>query len=305
MKTVVTTGKVFADIDALACGIVYKELLEKLGKNSEFVITGPLNNTVTKSILNWDLDYKKEVGGGDTNFVIVDASNKDVLPEFVKLNKIIEVYDHRFGYQDFWKDKNIRIKIKIDEVGACATLIWEEFKRHNLESRISKVSANLLYTAIFSNTLNFNASVTTIRDKSAFQELKKYISLPSDWVDIYYKESEEQTKDNPELAIKNDTKVVDFPEKNIKITIGQIELWNSYEFINNNEEIIKKTLLSFGNNEWFMTAPSISEGKNYIYTESQNIKDNLSKLIDAKFEKDLGVTKKLWLRKEILKKMLQ
>jgi len=48
-----------------------------------------------------------------------------------------------------------------------------------------------------------------------------------------------------------------------------------------------------------------AEGKNYIYTESQNIKDNLSKLIDAKFEKNLGVTKKLWLRKEILKKMLQ
>lgn len=303
MKTIITTGKVFADIDALACGIAYKELLEKLGKKSEFVITGPLNNTVIKSITDWNLDYKKKASSGDTNFVIVDASNKDVLPEFVKLNKIIEIYDHRFGYQDFWKDKNI--KIKIDEVGACATLIWEEFKRHNLESRISKVSANLLYTAIFSNTLNFNSSVATTRDQDAFQELKKYVSLPYDWIDVYYKESEEQTKNNPELAIRNDTKVVYFPEKNIKITIGQIELWNSYEFINNNKEIIKKTLLNFGNNEWFMTAPSISEGKNYIYTESKSIKDNLSKLIDANFEKNIGVTKKLWLRKEILKKMLQ
>jgi inorganic pyrophosphatase/exopolyphosphatase len=303
MKTIITTGKVFADIDALACGIAYKELLEKLGKKSEFAITGPLNNTVTKSIKSWNLDYKNKLGSGDTNFVIVDASNKNILPEFVKLNKIIEIYDHRFGYQDFWKDK--KIKVRIDEVGACATLIWEEYKRYNLETGISKVSANLLYTAIFSNTLNFNASVATTRDQEAFQELKKYVSLPSDWVDIYYKESEEQTKDNPELAIRNDTKVVDFPEKNIKITIGQIELWNSYEFINDNKEVIKKTLLDFGNSEWFMTAPSISEGKNYIYTESQNIKDNLGKLIDANFEKDLGVTKKLWLRKEILKKMLQ
>jgi len=303
MKTIITTGKVFADIDALACGIAYKELLEKLGKKSEFVITGPLNNTVTKSILNWDLDYKKEVGSGDTNFVIVDASNKDILPEFVELNKIIEIYDHRFGYQDFWKDKSI--KVMIDEVGACATLIWEEFKRYNREAGISKISANLLYTAIFSNTLNFNASVATDRDENAFQELKKNISLPSDWVNLYYKESEELVINNPELAIRNDTRVVDFPEKNIKITIGQIELWNSHEFITKNKKVIKKTLLSFGNNEWFMTAPSISEGKNYIYTESQSIKDNLAELIDANFEGDLGVTKKLWLRKEILKKMLQ
>ena len=301
MKTIITTGMAFADIDALACGIAYQELLEKLGKDSTFVIPGPLNNTVTKSILKWDLTYNKTYSDTNNKFVIVDCSNPEVLSK--EVNNITEVWDHRYGYQNNWDSQ--KIKVVIEEVGSCATLIWEEFKKTQQESSISKISANLLYTAIFSNTLNFNASVTTNRYIKAFEEIKMHTDLPENWIEIYYQESEEQIIKDPKKAIINDSKIVNIPNKNINITIGQIELWNSHDFINNNKETIKNTLLDFGNKMWFMTAPSISESKNYIYTEDQETKDNLTRLIDVDFEGDLGVTKKLWLRKEILKKMLQ
>lgn len=302
MKTIITTGSIFADIDALACGVAYKELLSKK-IDVELVLVGPLNNTVTKSVLKWNLDFKNTYQEEDCSFILVDVSNKDVLPDFVKPDKIIEVWDHRFGYQDFWKEKNTRVVI--DEVGACATLIWEEFKRKGVEGSISTISANLLYTAIFSNTLNFKSLVTTSRDRNAFAELSKYVSLPPNWIEMFYQESEKEAEKHPDIAIRNDTKVIDIPEKHIKMTIGQIELWKSHDFITKNRQIIKETLLSFGNEEWFMSAPSISEGINYLYTENEQTKKTLCNLLDATFQGDIGVTNKLSLRKEILKKMLQ
>lgn len=54
-----------------------------------------------------------------------------------------------------------------------------------------------------------------------------------------------------------------------------------------------------------MSIPSISENKNYIYTESEKIKDLLKKIITVNFAGGVGVTDKLWLRKEIRKKLLE
>lgn len=303
MKTIITTGAVFADIDALACAVAYKELLTMKGvEGVEILIPGPLNNTVTKSVLEWKFDISKFDDSTGSNYIIVDCSNKEVLPKSAKTNYITEVWDHRYGYQEQW-DIN-KTRLVIDEIGACATLIWEEFKTLGFNNKISKISANLLYTAIFSNTLNFNAGVTTDRDRIAFNELKGFVDLPESWIDLYYQESESQILIDPVLAIKSDTKVVDFPNENIKITIGQMELWNSFKFINEYKESIKNVLEGFGSEEWFMTAPSISEGKNYIFCENQKTKDILTSILDIKFNGDLGVTSKLWLRKEILKKIL-
>ncbi len=304
MKTIITTGAIFADIDAFACAVAYKELIELKGnKDVEVLMSGPLNSTVTNSILNWKIDYLRLDPSGNSNYIIVDCSNITVVPKSANIDNIIEVWDHRFGYQDQWDES--KTKVVIDEVGACATLIWEEYKSENLDSRVPTISANLLYTAIFSNTLNFKSSVTTQRDIDAAKELLKYTDLPDDWISIYYKESEEQTLADPENAIKNDTKVVSFEDKDIKITIGQIELWNSFKFIDENKGTIKNVLEGFGNDEWFMTAPSISEGKNYIYTNNSKVKDMLFKTIGARFDEDVAVTSKLWLRKEILKKLLK
>src|SRR3989344_4504224 len=57
--------------------------------------------------------------------------------------------------------------LKTEMVGACATLIWEEYVKRKKSNEISEMSGNLLSTAIISNTLNFNAMVTTDRDKKS------------------------------------------------------------------------------------------------------------------------------------------
>ena len=295
---VVTTGRRYIDIDGLACVIAYKEIPEV---PLIAVIAGPLNNSVTAKIRTWNLNFQKTLTEGDYDFVITDTSEKESLPYFVKPERVIEIYDHHFGFEKEWRDR-LGDKAKIESVGACATLIWEEFKARKGKCKISAVAANLLYTAIVSNTLNFQASVTTERDKKAFEELKAFVSLPEDWVREYYRDQEADIYGNPEVAITNDTKMQMIEGR--ECAVGQLELWRSKEFLESHLGEIEATLSGLNASCWFFTSPSISEGKNYIFTRDQSIKDMLGRVIPIEFgSKDIGVTQKLWLRKEILKKI--
>jgi inorganic pyrophosphatase/exopolyphosphatase len=301
-KTIITSGATYVDIDAVACAYLYKDILTAKGIESEIVFPGPINSSVTKSMLDWGVVINKDISDRDVRFVVVDVSERSKFPSFVTDDKIDVVYDHRLMFLNEWKGKEI--KLVIEEVGACATLVWEEVKKQGLEDRISDISVKLAYTAIFSNTLNFKAGVTTKRDEIAFSELQKICSLGDEWIKDYYQESETGVYRDVANAIKNDTKLMEIPGTNEKMAIGQMELWNSRDFVNKNKDIIRNVLSEFSTT-WFMTAPSISEGKNYLFTESDEIKKILEKIIDAKFDGDIGITNKLWLRKEILKKLLK
>lgn len=292
-QLVVTTGKRFTDIDGLACVIAYQEIpvVRPLA-----VIYGPLNNSVTNIIRNWPINYLTNLEPGDYEFVVVDVSETEEFPSFVNKEKVIEIYDHHYGFEKFWQ--HLGEKAKIEPVGACATLIWEEFKKRH--QPLSPLAANLLYTAIISNTLNFQASVTTERDKQAFEELKQFIDLPKNWVAQYYQDQEVSVYTNPEQAVASDTKIQNI--KGFKCAVGQIELWNSGDFIKEHQNEIESTLKNFETEHWFFTSPSISEGRNYIFTKSETIKNLIRSVMGIDFfGTHVGVTQKLWLRKEILK----
>jgi len=177
--TVITAGETFTDIDVFACVCAYAELLNLEGKKTEIVLPGVLNSSITPTLQSWKIPYVTAPTETDYDVVIVDVSELAYVAKFVKPEQVVEVYDHRFGFQDFWKEK-IGDNAHIEYVGACATLIWEEYKKRGYAEKISKVSANLLTIAILSNTLNFGASVTDQRDVVAFEDLKKYIDLPVD-----------------------------------------------------------------------------------------------------------------------------
>jgi inorganic pyrophosphatase/manganese-dependent inorganic pyrophosphatase len=298
-KLVVTTGTRFTDIDGLACVIGYREIPPEPPLP---VIAGELNQSVTTKIRNWSLNYLITVPKGEEyDFVVVDVSEASQLAGFVNKDRIIELYDHHFGFEKYWQEK-LGEKAKIEPVGACATLIWEEFKKRNPGKKLSPLAANLLYTAIVSNTLNFQASVTTERDKQAFEELKTFIDLPTDWIARYYQDQEMDIYTNPERAIANDTKIQTI--KSMRCAVGQLELWNSETFIKDHLNQIESAMKGFEPEIWFFTSPSISEGRNYIFTRSETVKNLLRQVLAIDFfGTDIGVTKKLWLRKEILKKI--
>lgn len=297
-KIVITAGEDFVDIDILACAIAYDELLKKEGKDNVVVLPGEFNKSITSDVKKWITRPAKKLESKDVSFVIVDISQPEHLAKFVETRRVIELYDHHFGYEKVWQ-KIINGKIKIEPVGACATLIWEEYKKRGFANQISQVSARLIVTAIISNTLNFKASVTDKRDIKAYEELKRIAKLPRNWIEKYFEEQEASVFKNPQKEIINDTHVEKFPNLDEKLIIGQIELWDSRKFINDFKSDIKKALESYKKPLWFLTSPSISEGKNYIYCESEKVKKLLKEKLDVKFKKDIGTTKKLILRKEI------
>ncbi len=294
--TIVTGAKQFTDIDCLACAIAYAKLI-----NAVAVLPGPLNSTVSNTIKNWRLDFQSDVPADISEIVIVDVSEQKVLENDWEVSKITKLFDHHFGHEKYWQEK-LGQSSHIEPVGACATQIWEQWAKS--DKQIDPISANLLTVAIVSNTLNFNAGVTTDRDKIAYSQLTKFTSLPLGWQEQYYSEVESSIFENPAKSISEDTKIVALTNLNLEINIGQLELWNGKEFIEQNQQVIFDTLRP-GGEYWLMTIPSISEGKNYLFTQNSEIKSLLTKHINAQFEKDLGTTSRLYLRKEILRELLQ
>jgi len=300
-KLVVSVCGPFTDIDGLACAVAYAELLGFEGKRAEVALPGSLNETITKTVRGWGLEYSSEIDE-DADVVVVDISAPEIISKFAKPERIVELYDHHDGHERYWREL-LGGASKIEHIGACATLIWEEFKKRGWADRISEKSADLLMTAIISNTLNFNSDNTTDRDHLAYEELRGKSKLPPNWVESYYEEQEAGVFQNMAMAVKNDTKVQIVPNLGLTLVIAQLELWQAGR-IREHLPVVEAVLESFDNPLWFLTAPSISEGKNYIFTKNDEIKDLLSAEIGVKFEGDVGVTDRLWLRKEILKRLL-
>lgn len=309
-KFIITAGHAYVDIDVLACAVAYAELLNIEGLNAEVCLTGTWNATISNSILNWGISIKHEEPFlcDELKFVIVDTSDSTHFEAFVKIEKIVEIFDHHFGYEDYWFQR-LRTKSHIEPVGACATLIWEQFKSRKQINKITSLSANLLYTAIIANTLNLKACVTTLRDIEAALELKKINNLPNNWIEQYYSEVTKTIINDPVTAIADDNKRLEINGKNY--IIGQLELWDPRILIDNPKllEICRQGLKikeEEKNVPYLVTIASIKDGFNYFVTDSDEMRSFLTAQFKSQFNNNIfGISKKLWLRKDIIKSLYQ
>lgn len=303
---IITSGDKYIDIDGLACAIAYKEYLSLIDKNSIVVFSPPFNQSISETILSWDFSYNKKIPSGvnkeDVKYVIMDVSDPDHFDAIVEEDKVYEIFDHHFGYEDKWEEK-LGDRAVIEPVGAAVTLVFELFEKDDLLGKLKPEVANLIYTAIISNSLNLNAQITKERDKKAIKLLRSFTDLPKDWIVKYYTEIEKYRLKNPIEAIENDTKFQRIKGKSY--AIGQAELWDGKPFIFNYKTEIMNSLKRTGHDYSFLTVASISEGKNYIVTTDKEMQESLEKNIDAEFDGDLGQTDKLWLRKEIIRELMK
>ncbi|MFI5342895.1 MAG: hypothetical protein ACHQUC_01615 [Chlamydiales bacterium] len=300
MKTyIVVGGRAYADIDVLACVAAYTQLLNLKNHQAKGIITGPWNQTIPETVRKWTIEIEKKFLDlvEQCCFILVDVSDPNFIDEFVSIDRVTEVYDHHYGHEIFWKER-VQSSAHIEPVGACATLIWEKFKESGFHASISSTNANLLYTAIFANTLNFKSQVTSDRDLRASEELLKYITLPDDWKAIYYAEVAEGFNRDLSALIQKDTKTIDWQGK--KFYFGQVEIWNATPIINGFEHKFNP----HPNDEWLINIASIEEDRSYFYTNSTRLREKLSHLTDAKeINQYFQISHRLWLRKEILREL--
>lgn len=299
MSLIITAGSKI-DIDALACAIAYKNILEILGIKSS-VLLSEVWWTVPEEILSWwHIVDNKKVKKDDT-YIVVDISEPNYIDPRINQENIIELRDHHPWYETYREEK-IWTHAKIEHIGACATLIFEKAEKEKITEKLADYSINLLLTAILANTLNFKAQITNERDITAYTKLRKISNLPWNWSEIYFKKVEENIIQSPKESLINDTKVIPLLGK--KITIVQIELRESEKFMIQNKELIEKVATSYGEKDWLYTSPSIGTWTNNLFTTSTLVKNALIDKIWATFSGDFGTTKTLRLRKEIWKKLL-
>ena len=284
-KLCVTSGYLYTDIDVLASVLAAAEL-----KNCIAWLPGEFNATVPKSIRNLKLNFTKEFPKQAEEFVVVDFSNYKLFSPEIPLDKVIKVYDHHHGFEEHWGDKG-----QIEFIGACATMIYELFG----DKKPSTTVVNLLYIAIYTHTLGFNVAIPTERDRAAFEKLKPFINLPENWIEQYYSEVEQDMLYDLGRAIKSDMKVLG------GWGVGQLELYDARALINSKTffPVLSASMREGGYKKWLLTMPSIKEGKNYLVSNSQEIKNFMSAKFGAKWKNDFGETKNLFLRKEIQKVM--
>ncbi|MCA9390164.1 DHH family protein, partial [candidate division WWE3 bacterium] len=100
-RIVITSGEVFTDIDALACVVAYAELLKIESKEYCIYLPGKLNHSNTETVKSWNFTFSDtyEPQEGDT-FVVMDVSEPDHIAKAVDPERVIEIYDHHFGFAD-------------------------------------------------------------------------------------------------------------------------------------------------------------------------------------------------------------
>ena len=156
----------YADIDVYASIITYADLLNQRGKAAKTYIPSAPNYSVPDELRlpEWEnavFDFQPA-----DEAIILDISNPEAIAKFVPDHQILEIIDHHPGYEDYWHER-IGNKAIIEKIGAVATSIFECWDYNKMSPEIAK----LLLGAILDNTLNFNADITTERDRQATNKL--------------------------------------------------------------------------------------------------------------------------------------
>ncbi len=297
---IITSGGRYLDIDAYASCIAYAELLNLQGQPAKAASSAKPNESVPESLRNLRVpfDFSDARTPGDS-YTLIDISDPNHFDPMVDMDRIDEVIDHHPGFEMAWR-RAIGNRADIQLVGAAATLIYERWARvAGVLNILAPQTAMLLAAAILDNTLNFQAQITSERDRQAFRDLMSIARLPDSWPEQYFSECQKGIERDLESAIRNDTKIIEFEGQPAVYAVGQIVIWDAQSIINDHYELIKNTVSSI-KPTWFMNVVSIKGDRSYFVCDNPAVKTWLSRLLGIQFSGNIAPADRLWLRKEIL-----
>ena len=294
-KLVITSGRKYVDIDAYASIIAYRELLKKQGNNAAASILATLNRSIPPFIL--ELKYHLDPVGTskDAKYIVLDTSNPGFLDERVTDDNLVEIIDHHTGFEDYWKNYP-NVKTQIEFIGSVCTIIYEKIISSGHTEILDTDLCKLLVAGILDNTLNLKSSITTDRDRNAYNKLIEIGNIPNNFYIEYFSACESEILKDFSRAIKDDIKIEKvgvLPE-----VIGQMVVLNMGNF---NTEEMKKVFADYS--EWLMNVISLGDGKSYLYFGGDGVRGRLEGLFGKQCDTEgLLVLDKFLLRKQIMKK---
>jgi inorganic pyrophosphatase/exopolyphosphatase len=296
---IITSGYPYIDIDAYGAMVAYAALLNIQGQPSKAATSSKLNESIPAGIraMNAPVELNYLPSPGES-FTLVDVSDPNHFDPMVNLERLDEVIDHHPGTEGFWRDYP-RNAIDIEIVGSCCTIIYERWARAGLLSTMDRLSATLLACGILDNTLNFQASISSERDRQAYRDLEGIAHLAEDFPATYFSDCQQGIEKDLETAIKNDVKVVEFKGQPNVYAVGQIVIWDAQSIINDHITTIERTVSQI-QPSWFMNVVSIKGDKSYFVCDNPHIQAWLSGLLGVRFSGNVAPATRLWLRKEII-----
>lgn len=307
MKNILITSYTNPDIDGVSCAFAYAELLKKQGQDA---VAGTFDIPHSEAQFVLDKFKIEKIGNGELllknypDVILVDVSDPNDLSLLIDTKQVIEIIDHRKLHH---ADKFVNATNQIELVGSCATLIAEKFYQQNIP--ISKESAVLLYSAIISNTINFQNKVTTDRDQKMADWLKSQIILPENYIHEMFAHKSNFTQPIKE-TILSDFKLLDINHK--KIGIGQMEIINVDEYIQNNLPEIKRVLTEIKQEKSLdyivLSFIDLDLAKNTFVVIDEDTKKLLGLCLNIKFNDLIAHSEYIIMRKElnpIIKEMLE
>ncbi len=166
--------------------------------------------------------------------ILMDHSERSQSAEGIEQANILEIIDHhRLG--DIQTAEPILV---ISEpVGSTSTIVWEQFKKANVE--ISKNMAGILMAAILSDTVLLKSPTATPKDEAAVKELGNIVGLdPMKFGIQMYSEGSGVSTMNPTEIIMADFKVYNLND--VKVGIGQVETTDLKTVLDRKDEILQE-----------------------------------------------------------------
>lgn len=292
----------YVDVDAYASIIAYADLLRQRGKMAQTYIPFAPNYSVPADLRMMEYENRHFDLQPDDVAIILDVSVPEAIHKFVPNEQILELIDHHPGFEDYWRER-IGERAIIEKIGAVATSIFEWWGECWNYDKMSPKIAKLLLAAILDNTLNFNAEITTERDRAAAKKLAAIAhTTVENFTGWYFTKVSEGIISDLENALTRDSKVVILPTDQSEVGFGQLALWSATEITEQRQNI--RQVMQEKYKKWLVSIACIEAGKNYIMASELELQDYLVRLLDLNFENDWLVSDRLYLRKEIIKKML-
>jgi manganese-dependent inorganic pyrophosphatase len=297
-KILITPSK-NPDLDGTACAFGYAEFLHKNGKNAVTAIFGSPHREAKFVLKKFNIhgfkDAEKIINEIE-EIIIVDASDLRGLSDRIDPQKVIEVIDHR-KINEAHEFPNAMVQIEL--VGSAATLIAEKF--YNNKTTISKESAALLFSAIVSNTINFQANVTTKRDHKMADWLKTKFILPENYINEMFISKSRFKKSLKEIFIDD---FATFCLGNYHLGIAQLEIINVDKFIQDNLGKIKEILEDLKNEKSldliFLTCIDLEKAFNKFVIIDKTTQRLIERALKVKFKAEIAQRDGILMRKEIV-----
>lgn len=244
MQTLVTAYS-NPDLDGTACAIAYTEYLYKKGNvDAICALFGTAHREAQFVFRTFNIpapQSAESILNADTRVVILDASDLRGISDKINPSQVIEIIDHRKIHS---ADSFPNAKVHIELVGSAATLVAEKFYVEKVD--VSSESAALLYSAIISNTVNFQANVTTDRDKLMAEWLQTKFTIPVDYIYNMFADKSRFVKPLKE-TIEDD--FASFVFANKQVGIAQLEIVEVGKFIQNSRQELEESLQKLNKSE--------------------------------------------------------